>query len=340
MHYVGQTHTDRRAAPGRRSRTADRHQPKRSCAALSRPAIAAHFSRMLAGIPDPHRFVADGRDRPPAGLRSRRARARAGRVVSRARGCGTRPVWFDGAMARRRDLVAARSAGRRDRRGSRHPRAAGRDDRSSIPASRRASTRSAISSSKGSERERFIQCRAAALRSAERFPAPERRLWPRAARRSRRSPRCPRVSKPLADLVRASKAAWIVSTHFTLVPGKGGEPMISPHLKKLRPFLAQGRFPPGRLGPRAGRRTRARRFVGREGRLFRLLHDPARMGAAQGGHREARMLAASSPTAASLRRCATRMCATSTTVLLADGCAAFSPEIHETAIAALRPVRR
>jgi nicotinamidase-related amidase len=26
------------------------------------------------------------------------------------------------------------------------------------------------------------------------------------------------------------------------------------------------------------------------------------------------------------------------TVLLADGCAAFSPEIHETAVAALRPV--
>ena len=41
---------------------------------------------------------------------------------------------------------------------------------------------------------------------------------------------------------------WIVSTHFTLVPGKGGEPLISPHLKKLRPFLSKGDFAPGSFG--------------------------------------------------------------------------------------------
>jgi len=40
----------------------------------------------------------------------------------------------------------------------------------------------------------------------------------------------------------------IVSTQFTLVPGRGGEPMISPHLKKLRPFLAKGDFAPGSWG--------------------------------------------------------------------------------------------
>ena len=52
---------------------------------------------------------------------------------------------------------------------------------------------------------------------------------------------------PLADLVRA-RGGWIVSTHFTLVPGKGGEPIISPHLKALRPFLAKGDFLPGAWG--------------------------------------------------------------------------------------------
>ena len=41
---------------------------------------------------------------------------------------------------------------------------------------------------------------------------------------------------------------WIVSTHFTLVPGKGGEPFITPHLKKLRPFLGKGDFVPGGFG--------------------------------------------------------------------------------------------
>ena len=52
---------------------------------------------------------------------------------------------------------------------------------------------------------------------------------------------------PLADLVRA-RGGWIVSTHFTLVPGKHGEPIISPHLKALRPFLARGDFQPGLWG--------------------------------------------------------------------------------------------
>ena len=42
--------------------------------------------------------------------------------------------------------------------------------------------------------------------------------------------------------------SWIISTHFTLVPGKGGEPLISEHLKKLRPFLAKGDFVSGSFG--------------------------------------------------------------------------------------------
>jgi len=53
--------------------------------------------------------------------------------------------------------------------------------------------------------------------------------------------------KPVADALRA-KGGWIVSTQFTLVPGKGGEPLISPHLKTLRPFLAKGDFTPGGWG--------------------------------------------------------------------------------------------
>ena len=51
----------------------------------------------------------------------------------------------------------------------------------------------------------------------------------------------------IADAVREA-GGWIVSTHFTLVPGKGGEPFISPHLKKLRPFLDKGDFQPGAFG--------------------------------------------------------------------------------------------
>ncbi|WP_299625630.1 cysteine hydrolase family protein [Pelagibius sp.] len=52
---------------------------------------------------------------------------------------------------------------------------------------------------------------------------------------------------PLVEAMRAA-GGWVVSTQFTLVPGKGGEPFISPHLKALRPFLGKGDFAPGGWG--------------------------------------------------------------------------------------------
>ena len=54
----------------------------------------------------------------------------------------------------------------------------------------------------------------------------------------------------LAPLVHAARARSIlvVATLFTLVPGRGGEPLISPHLKSLRPFLGKGDFAPGSWG--------------------------------------------------------------------------------------------
>ena len=57
----------------------------------------------------------------------------------------------------------------------------------------------------------------------------------------------PNRLKPVADHVR-QRGGWIVSPHFTLVPGKGGNPFISEHLKELRPFLGKGDFAPGSWG--------------------------------------------------------------------------------------------
>jgi len=57
----------------------------------------------------------------------------------------------------------------------------------------------------------------------------------------------PAKLRPVADAVREANG-WIISTHFTLVPGKNGEPFISPHLQKLRPFLGKGDFAPGAFG--------------------------------------------------------------------------------------------
>ncbi|WP_417669719.1 cysteine hydrolase family protein [Roseibium sp.] len=53
--------------------------------------------------------------------------------------------------------------------------------------------------------------------------------------------------RPIADALRTRGGTYI-SAQFTLVPGPGGEPLIAPHLKKLRPFLTRGDFAPGAFG--------------------------------------------------------------------------------------------
>jgi nicotinamidase-related amidase len=52
---------------------------------------------------------------------------------------------------------------------------------------------------------------------------------------------------PLVGKARA-RGMLIVASLFTLVPGRAGEPIMSPHLKALRPFLAKGDFAPGTWG--------------------------------------------------------------------------------------------
>lgn len=52
---------------------------------------------------------------------------------------------------------------------------------------------------------------------------------------------------PLARAVRAA-GGLVVASQFTLWPGVGGEPLVSPHLKALRPFLTRGDFAPGSWG--------------------------------------------------------------------------------------------
>jgi len=55
-----------------------------------------------------------------------------------------------------------------------------------------------------------------------------------------------KVGPLLAEVRKAG--GWIVSTQFTLVPGKNNEPFISNHLKELRPFLTKGDFMPSSWG--------------------------------------------------------------------------------------------
>ena len=57
----------------------------------------------------------------------------------------------------------------------------------------------------------------------------------------------PPHQKTVADAARES-GAWIISTHFTLVPGKKRDPFISEHLHRKRPFLGKGDFVSGSFG--------------------------------------------------------------------------------------------
>ncbi|HKY14676.1 MAG TPA: isochorismatase family cysteine hydrolase [Microthrixaceae bacterium] len=52
---------------------------------------------------------------------------------------------------------------------------------------------------------------------------------------------------PLLDAARGAGVPVIFS-QFTLVPGRDGEPLISDHLRALRPFLGRGDFAPGSPG--------------------------------------------------------------------------------------------
>lgn len=57
----------------------------------------------------------------------------------------------------------------------------------------------------------------------------------------------PNTIAPLAKVMR-SNGNPVISTQFTLIPDKNGDPMIAGHLKKLRPFLKKGDFESGSWG--------------------------------------------------------------------------------------------
>jgi ureidoacrylate peracid hydrolase len=142
--------------------------------------------------------------------------------------------------------------------------------------------------------------------------------------------------KPLAEAVRA-RGGWIASTHFTLFTGRGGEPFIDPHLRKLRPFLTRGDFAMGgwghgvveelapsdlpveKVGYDAFYATRLE-WILRKAGIRRLLVAGI---VTNGG-------VSSTVRGAHVREFEV--------TVLEDGCAAFTQELHETAIAALRPV--
>lgn len=144
--------------------------------------------------------------------------------------------------------------------------------------------------------------------------------------------------KPLAELVR-KKGGLVVSTQFTLVPGRGGEPMIAPHLKKLRPFLAKGDFAPGSWGNQVVDELKPVDIA-----VEKVAYSAFYMSRLEWVLRKTgveRLLVCGIVTnggvASTFRDAHVREFEA---ILLEDGCAAFSLETHRTAVDALRPVGR
>ena len=143
---------------------------------------------------------------------------------------------------------------------------------------------------------------------------------------------------PLAQRLRATGGV-VISTHFTLVPGRDGEPMIDPHLRKLRPFLKRGDFASGSWGQAlvdelkpadfsvekvaysAFHQTRLEWVLRKAGVTRLLICGIVTNGGVTSTARDAHVREYE-------------------VTVLSDGCAAFSDALHESALASLASVAR
>ena len=143
---------------------------------------------------------------------------------------------------------------------------------------------------------------------------------------------------PLLDAARQA-GGWVVSTQFTLVPGRNGSPFISSHLKELRPFLTKGDFTPGgwgnslvdelqpadltieKIAYSAFYQTRMEFVLNHAGIRTLMLCGIVTNGGVASTVRDAHVRDFD-------------------TITLHDGCAAFSVEAHDTAIKSLSSVGR
>lgn len=142
--------------------------------------------------------------------------------------------------------------------------------------------------------------------------------------------------KPVMAALRAAGGV-VVSTQFTLVPGRDGEPLIARHLKSLRPFLARGDFAPGSWG-----QALVDDLAPAEFSVEKVAYSAFYMSRLEFVLRRAgidRLVFAGIVTnggvAATLRDAHVREFET---ILLSDGCAAFRRETHEVTVASLGAV--
>jgi len=131
----------------------------------------------------------------------------------------------------------------------------------------------------------------------------------------------------------------VVSTHFTLVLGRDGQPLISEHLKAVRPFLSKEDFCSGGWGhdlvdilkpcdAKVEKVAFSAFYMSRLEWLLRKININTLIFSG---------IVTNGGVASTLRDAHVR---DFSTVLLRDGCAAFDIETHDTAIKSLEPVTR
>lgn len=152
-------------------------------------------------------------------------------------------------------------------------------------------------------------------------------------------PTAPQLIANMKGVVDAMRAAggWIISTQFTLVPGRGGELLISPHLQQLRPFLRKGDFQPGAWGHGLIDELAPADFV-----IEKVAYSAFYMTRLEFVLKKAGIdtlmiggIVTNGGVASTLRDAHVR---DFHAMLLTDGCAAFSQEAHEASIASLGTV--
>jgi ureidoacrylate peracid hydrolase len=146
----------------------------------------------------------------------------------------------------------------------------------------------------------------------------------------------PAKLKPFADLVR-SRGGVVIATTFTLVPGRGGEPIISPHLKTLRPFLKRGDFAPGSWGQQL-----VDELAPADCAVEKIAYSAFYMTRLEWVLRKMEIetiyaagIVTNGGVASTVRDAHVREFEIT---VLEDGCAAFSDAVHRAAIEGLRPV--
>ena len=144
---------------------------------------------------------------------------------------------------------------------------------------------------------------------------------------------------PLAQALKA-QGGVVVASQFTLWPDAQGEPMVSPHLRRLRPFLRRGDFAPGSWG-QAGvdalasvvdvsvQKVAYSAFFNTQ--LDWLLRKAGIGRVAVCG------IVTNGGVASTVRDAHMR---DYDTTVIADGCAAFKAETHDTALADMATVAR